>query len=144
MRPEYMPNQKLRILNAVAIHQKEETLPTATRLIDSLLMEAQTFNRLAIELVNEGLLKAFACTRGGHWRLLVLNRIKRTIAISSWTASIVFLHNQSQSEGNASLRNKAVGKEQKVKPNETVHRKIPYYRANHNAQTSPQCEVFQV
>jgi len=77
-RPKNLPFQKLRILNEVAIHQKEGALPTEARLIDSLLMQAETFNRLVVELIREDLLKMFQCSWDGHRRLLVLTEMGAT------------------------------------------------------------------
>jgi hypothetical protein len=77
-RPRHTPFQKLRILNAIAIHQKEGLLPTEARLIDSLLMQAETFNRLAVELIGEGLLKTFPCSWDGNRCLLVLTEMGAT------------------------------------------------------------------
>jgi len=70
--------QKLRVLNAVAIHQKEGTLPSEARLIDTLLMHAEPFNRLVVELISEGLLKTFPCSWDGNRRLLVLTEMGAT------------------------------------------------------------------
>ena len=77
-RPKNLPFQKLRILNEVAIYQMEGTLPTEARLIDSLLMQAETFNRLVVELIREGLLKTFPCSWDGHRRLLILTEMGAT------------------------------------------------------------------
>jgi hypothetical protein len=74
-RPGHTPFQKLRILNEVAIHQKEGALPTEARLIDSLLMQAETFNRLVVELIREDLLMTFPCSWDGHRRLLILTEM---------------------------------------------------------------------
>ena len=77
-RPKNLPFQKLRILNEVAIYQMEGTLPTEARLIDSLLMQAETFNRLVVELIREDLLKTFPCSWDGHRRLLILTEMGAT------------------------------------------------------------------
>ena len=77
-RPGHTPFQKLRILNEVAIYQMEGALPTEARLIDSLLMQAETFNRLVVELIHEGLLKTFPCSWDGHRRLLILTEMGAT------------------------------------------------------------------
>jgi hypothetical protein len=74
-RPGHTPFQKLRILNEVAIHQKEGNLPTEARLIDSLLMQAETFNRLAVELIREDLLMTFPCSWDGRRHLLILTKM---------------------------------------------------------------------
>ncbi|RKX33540.1 MAG: hypothetical protein DRP71_10170 [Verrucomicrobia bacterium] len=77
-RPKHLPFQKLRILNAIAIHQKEGTLPTEARLTDSLLMRAETFYRLVVELISEDLLKTFPCSWDGNRRLLILTEMGAT------------------------------------------------------------------
>jgi hypothetical protein len=137
MQPEYMPAQKLRILNSVAILQKEGILPTETRLIDNLSMDTQTFNRLAIELVNEGLLKAFVCSPHGdqvdrpgpvEGVCVFLGRgLAPSYSDQSQAGDRNLLTDsfpafpQNQSKGTASLRNNTVRKKREHKPIETVH-----------------------
>ena len=77
-RPKHRLFQKLRILNAVAIHHIEETLPSEANLIDSLLMQPETFNRLVVELISEGLLKTFPCSWEGNRCLIVLTELGTT------------------------------------------------------------------
>lgn len=71
-RPMHGPFQKLRILNTIAIHQQAGNLPFEGRLIENLEMHPKPFNRLLIELINEGLVETLPCSWADHRFLLVL------------------------------------------------------------------------